>query len=185
MSNDFDVESLSTAWRAQSVPNKFTKAQIKKQIFVKRLSLLAITTVELGIIFAVAWFVLMAYNESWAIHIKIGLIFALFTGVFTFVLLSKSRFKSHQMIKHSTSEWIEFEEHTSLEALQRGKYTKYLIAVFAVAVMTAFTYEYFYIEIPINDLAARYLFGIIWLILAWFFNLNQMKKHNTFLSKLK
>jgi len=185
MNNDFDIESLSTAWQAQSTLSKFTKEQIKKQIFIKQLGLFAVTTIELGIIFAVAWLLMMAYSQSWTIHLKIGLIFALFIGVLTFILMSKSRFKGYRMIKNSTSEWIEFEESMSLEALQRGKYTKYLIAVFAGTVITSFTYEYFYIESPISDLAWRYLFGSIWLIFVWFFNIKQLKKHNDFLSKLK
>lgn len=185
MSNDFDIESLSTAWQAQNTPSKFTKEQIKKQIFIKRLGLFAITTVELGIILAVAWLLMMAYDQSWAIHLKIGLIFALFIGVFTFIFMVKSRFKGYQMIKNSTSECIEFEERMSFEALQRGKYTKYFIAVFAGGVITSFTYEYFYIESPIGDLVWRYLFGIIWLMFVWFFNINQIKKHSKFLSKLK
>ena len=187
MSNDFDIESLSTAWQTQNVPSKFTeehKKQIKKQIFIKRLGLLAITTIELGIIVAVAWLLMMAYNLSWAIHIKIGLIFALCIGVLIFILMSKSRFKSYQMIKSSTTQWIEFEERISLEALQRGKYAKYLIAAFSVAVITAFIYEHFYIEIPIHALAQRYLFGIIWLVFSWLFNSNQIKKHSKFLAKL-
>lgn len=188
MSNDFDIEFLSTAWQTQNVSGKFTeehKKQIKKQIIIKRLGLLAITTVELSIIVAVAWLLMMAYSLSWVIHLKIGLIFALCIGVLTFILMSKSRFKSYQMIKSPTTQWIEFEERMSLEALQRGKYAKYLIAAFTVAVITAFTYEYFYIESPINDLTPRYLFGIIWLIFSWVFNTNQIKKHNEFLAKLK
>jgi ABC-type dipeptide/oligopeptide/nickel transport system permease component len=185
MSDDFDIESLSTAWQAQNTPSKFTKEQIKKRLIRKRFGLFAVTTVELGIIFAVAWFLMMAFSESWAIHLKAGLIFALFIGVFTFILMSKSRFKGYQMMKNSTSKWIEFEESMSLEALQRGKYTKYLIAVFAGAVMTSFTYEYFYMKSPISELAWRYLFGTIWLTFVWLLNIKQIKKHNEFLSKLK
>ncbi|WP_351074598.1 hypothetical protein [Shewanella sp. CAL98-MNA-CIBAN-0140] len=185
MNDDFDIESLSTVWQAQNTPSKFTKEQIKKRLIKKRLGLFAVTTVELGILLAVAWFLMIAFSQSWAIHLKIGLIFALFIGVFTFILMSKSRFKGYQMIKNSTSEWIEFEERMSLEVLQRGKYTKYLIAVFAGAVTTSFTYEYFYMESPISDLVWRYLFGIIWLTFVWLFNIKQIKKHNEFLSKLK
>jgi len=185
MRDDFDIESLSVAWQAQNTTSKFTKEQIKKRLIKKRLSLFALTTVELGIIFAVAWFLIMAFNESWAIHLKVGLTFALLIGVFTFILMSKSRFKGYQMIKNSTSECIEFEERMSLEVLRRAKYTKYLIAVFAGAVITSFTYEYLYIGSQLSDLAARYLFGIIWLMFVWFFNINQIKKHSKFLSKLK
>jgi len=185
MSNDFDLESLSTAWQAPNTPSKFTREQIKKRLIKKRLGLFAVTAVELGILFTVAWFLIMAFSQSWTIHLKIGLIFALFIGVLTFILMFKSRFKGYQMIKKSTSEFIEFEERISLEALRRGKYTKYLIAVFSGGIITSFTYEYFYIGSPINDLASRYLFGIIWLIFVWFFNINQIKKHNLFLSKLK
>ena len=185
MSNDFDLESLSTAWQTQNPPSKFTKEQIKKRLIKKRLGLFAVTTVELGILIAVAWFLMMAFSQSWAIHLKIGLTFALFIGVFTFIFMSKSRFKGYQMIKNSTSECIEFEKRMSLEALRRGKYTKYLIAVFAGGGITSFTYEYFYIATSISDLASRYLFGVIWLIFVWLFNINQIKKHNDFLSKLK
>lgn len=185
MSNDFDLESFSTAWQAQNTPSKFTKEQIKNRLIKKRINLFAVTTVELAILFTVAWFLMMAFSQSWAIHLKIGLVFSLFIGGLTFILMSKSRLKGYQMIKKSTSECIEFEERLSLEALQRGKYTKYLIAIFAVGVVTSFTYEYFYIGSPISALASRYLFGIIWLIFVWIFNFNQIKKHHDFLSKLK
>ncbi len=185
MSDDFDIESLSATWQTQNTPSKFTKEQIKKRLFKKRFGLFIITTVELSIIFAVAWLLVMAFDQSWATHIKTGLIFALLIGVFTFILMSKSRFRGHQMIRNSTSEWIHFEERMSLEALKRGKYTKYLIVVFVGGVITSFTYEYFYIESSISDLSWRYLFGIIWLVFVWFFNISQIKKHNIFLSKLK
>lgn len=180
-----DFESLSAAWQGQNPPSKFTKEQIKKRLIKKQLGLFAITTAELGILIAVAWFLMMAFSQSWAVHLKISITFALFIGVFTFILMSKSRFKGCQVIRKSTSECIGFEKRMSLEALQRGKYTKYLIAVFTGGVIICFTYEYFYIGSLISDLASRYLFGAIWLIFVWVFNINQIKKHKVFLSKLK
>jgi hypothetical protein len=184
MNDDFDLESLSKTWQTQPVPESLDAAQIKKRCFIKKLNLFAITFVELFIILVVVWLIITAYTESWAINLKVGLIFGVVVGVLAIIPVLKSRITSYKMISSSTSDWLKFEENMSREALYRGKLTNYLIFAFCAATLASFIYEYFILESTLSGLAFRYSFGIVWLVLFWFINRHQMDKHQIFLKTL-
>jgi len=181
MNDDFDLESLSKTWQTQPVPKSLDAAKLKKHCFIKRLNLIAITIVELFIIFFVAWLLMTAFIESWALHLKVGLIFGVVAGVLAIIPVLKSRITSYQMISSSTSDWLKFEEKMSREALYRGKLTNYLIFAFCAGILASFIYEYFILESTLSGLAFSYSFGIVWLVACWFINRYQMNKHQKLL----
>jgi hypothetical protein len=185
MNDDFDIESLSKAWQAQPVVNEFNGKQLRRRYLRKKLGLLAITLIELSIILAVIWLLISAFTQSWAIHLKVGLFFGLFSGILTIVPVLKSRITSYKMINICTSDWIKFEEKMSKEALHRGRFANYLIFAFSAAIIVSFIYEYFFLENPVSDLTLRYCFGIVWLVLVEVINRHQMKKHQRFLNTLQ
>ncbi len=185
MSNDFDIESLSKTWQSQEATKQFDETEFKKRFLIKRLSLLAITLVEVAILLVVGWLLIKAFSQSWAIHLKLGLIFACVAGGLAFVVVAKSRIKSLRMITSSTTDWLKFEQQMSCEALQRGKYTNYLIATFSVALCMVFTYELFVLNNLLSDLVLRYAFGVVWLFFAWLINRHHMQKHTRYLLTLK
>jgi hypothetical protein len=176
---------MSKVWQAQPVLNKFNEKQLKKRYFIKKLTLLSITFVEFFIIFAVVWLLVTALIQDWAIHLKVGLVFGLLSGVLTIIPVLKSRITSYKMISKSTSDWIKFEEKMSKEAIHRGRFTRYLILAFSTALIVSFIYECFFIESSLNSLSLRYSVGIVWLVCGWFINRNQMKKHHKFLNTLE
>ncbi|RJE73267.1 hypothetical protein BGP78_03120 [Pseudoalteromonas sp. MSK9-3] len=185
MKDDLDLESLTAAWQSQSANEQLTQTQIKKKILKKRVSLLSITMIELGIIISVTWLLVKAFSESWALYVKAGLFFSFLIGVITFIYMSKSRLNSYRMVHVSTSVKIDYEEKVSLEALKRGKYTKYVIAIFSGMFITSFTYEYFYLGFTMNDLLWRYSFSVAWLMCAWFLNSKVISRNEFFLNKIK
>jgi hypothetical protein len=184
MNDDFDLESLSKTWKTQPIPKSFDAGNLKKRSFIKKLSLIIITLVELLIILFVSWLLMTAFTESWAFHIKIGLIFGVVVGVLAIIPVLKSRMTSYQIISSSTSDWLKFEEKISREALHRGRLTNYLIFTFCVGILASFIYEHFILKSTLSGLAFSYSFGIVWLVACWFINRHQMNKHQNFLDTL-
>lgn len=183
MNNDF--ESLSKAWQSQPLNSGFDRKKLKKSVFFKRLGLLLISLVELFILAVVIWFLIDAFTQSRAIHIKVWFILALICGVIAMIASLKSRFNSFQMVTSSTHSWIEFEKKMSHEALRRAMFTRYLMLIFCIALTGLFIYEVLFLKHLVIELILRYSFGIIWLAIVWFINRHQMKKHQHFLDTLK
>ena len=185
MSDDFDIESLSKTWQTQEVANQFDETKFKKRVFIKRLTLLAITTVEVLVLLAAAWLLYMANSESWSAHLKVALIVALVLGGVAFFAMVKSRIKSYQMLTSATTQWMNFETKISEEALRRANYANYFVYVFSFAVLVSCIYEWMVLESELVGLAMRYAFGVVWLLSAWLINRYQIKKHTRYLSTLK
>ena len=185
MSNDFDIESLSKAWQSHDVVDQFDQAKLKKQLLRKQFTLLSFTILEVCILLVTAGLLVLAFSQFWPIHLKLGLMFALITGGIAYTLILKSRIKSYQMLTSPTTDWMKFEGQISQEALKRGKYTNYFIAIFSAALVIVFIYELLFLESVLINLATRYAFGVTWLLAAWLINRHQMKKHEHYLSKLK
>ncbi len=184
MSDDFDLESLSKTWRSQPSDHSFDKQQLNKQLRLKRLGLFAMSTLEICILLVTSWLLFNAFHLGWAIHLKFALIFGLVSGFIATWVMIKSRIKSDHMLRIATTDWMSYQEHISLEALKRGKYSNYLIATFGAGLCIAVIYEYVTLNSQPAQLAIRYTLGTVWLLIIWLINHRHMKKHRDYLAAL-
>jgi hypothetical protein len=184
MSDDFDLDALSSAWQSQTTQHTLDKTQFRKKVLFRKAILVATTLLEIVILFVVGWALFSSSGETTATHAKLFFGFAFITGVIIFVFMVKSRFKSIQLSNYTTLDWIANEKKVCNEALKRGKYANYLIFTMIFVLLGSFLYDYIWLNLVLADIASIYIFGAVWAVLGWLINRHQINKNLRYLDVL-
>lgn len=184
MTKQFDLEGLSNSWQQLSPSQDLDIEKIKAQSLACRTKLLAVTALELLVLFGVVIALLGNLQSGGPMHINAWLLFGLLVGVGIFIPTVRSRRQTLSVIGQSTTQWIEFQKNYSEQVLVRVKLTKYLVSIFFLALVASLIYEVFVSVKFSENFLLRHAIGFAWLSVAWLIAAYQHKKHAAFLTRM-